>query len=295
MIVAGSSASTAAAAGGVERRTRLQPGEFIAEYLRPLKPVIVADAIDPSSALARWTPELFRERYGSRTVSIDGAAYRFADLIDRIACSSASNPAPYFRNVPIDQWAPELLADVRPLPPHTRPNWLDSRFFPERPSLTALELYIGGAGAAFPVLHFDNLHTHAFLLQVYGSKNYTFYPPDQSALLYPRAGKEANKSAVDDIEHPALDRFPLFARAVPTRCTLRAGELLFVPSGWWHSARILEPSITISANTVNATNWRPFVRDYVASARRHRRPVWRPALSAYMRLFGIVGYLVSLC
>ena len=283
-----------AEAAAVDRRAALQPREFTNTYVRALKPVVITNVIDASSSLTRWTPEFFRQRYGSRSVTIDGVAYQFSDLIDRIVASTAAKPAPYFRNVLIDEWAPELMTDILPLPPYTRPNWLDSRFFPERPSLTSVELYIGGAGAAFPVLHFDNLHTHAFLLQVYGSKEYVFYSPDQSAVLYPRPGSEANKSSVNDIEHPALDRFPLFARAIATRCTLRAGELLFVPSGWWHTARILEPSITVSANTVNASNWRPFLSDYIAGARRHR-PRWRRVLPAYLRLFGVLGYLASLC
>ena len=54
--------------------------------------------------------------------------------------------------------------------------------------MTSIELYIGGAGATFPTLHFDNLHTHAFLMQLYGSKEYVFYSPDQAAWLYPKSG-----------------------------------------------------------------------------------------------------------
>jgi hypothetical protein len=277
--------------GPVERRHQLTRSEFAAQYARPLKPVILTDAFDHWPAKGRWTPAFFRERFGSRTVSVDGADYRIAELLDLIECSTPATPAPYLRNVVIEQWAPELLKDIHPLPPQTQPNWFESRFFPERPSMTSLELYIGGAGATFPTLHFDNLHTHAFLMQLFGTKEYVFYSPDQSPWLYPRQGIEANKSMVEDIEHPDLARFPLFERAVAARCTLHAGETLFVPAGWWHTARILEPSVTVSANTMNASNWKAFIGDYDSRSSRHRR---RSALmSAYLRVFGFIGCLTS--
>ena len=60
------------------------------------------------------------------------------------------------------------------------------RSLPSRGDLSATEVYIGGSGASFPVLHYDNLHTHAFLMQLYGEKEYLAFRPDQAAFLYPR-------------------------------------------------------------------------------------------------------------
>ena len=224
------------------------------QYLRPLKPVILTDAIDEWPARHRWTFEFFRERYGARQITIDGRELFLSDLIEAVQRSTRANPAPYFRNVLLATWAPELLADIDPLPPYTRPNWLDTRLLPDHQSLVAIELYIGGAGAAFPMLHYDNLHTHAFLMQLRGVKEYVFYAPGDGRFLYPRHGSESNKSAIDDVERPNLGQFPLFARASATRCRLNAGEMLFVPAGWWHTARIVEPSITVSAMSFATSN-----------------------------------------
>lgn len=278
----------------VDRCAGLTHRDFIDRYLRPLKPVISLDAIAQWPAMSRWTPEFFVQRFGDRTITIDKQDYTFADFMSLVMGSTPERPSPYFRNVLLENWAPELLADIAPMPHHTRPNWLDSRFFPGKSSLTSVELYIGGKGATFPVLHYDNMHTHAFLMQIYGSKEYVFFPPGQTEYLYPRGGSESNKSSVD-LDHPDLERFPRFAQAVPSRCILKAGEMLFVPAGWWHTARILEPTITISANTVNSSNWAPFIHDYVLSAARHRAAPRATAMSAYLRVFGLIGYLVSMC
>lgn len=37
----------------------------------------------------------------------------------------------------------------------------------------------------------------------------------------------------------------------PLECTLRAGELLFVPRGWWHAALNLEPCVAVTQNFVS--------------------------------------------
>ena len=175
------------------------------------------------------------------------------DLIDRIEASTDDNPAPYLRNQALAEWPPELPADVSPMPDCTRPNWLESRLFPSQGTkLSSVEVYIGGQGAQFPVLHYDGLHTHAFLMQLYGEKEYIAFSPEQTAVPVPAGRRiEANKSRIDDMLHPDLASFPLFDQAEGVRFQLHPGETLFVPAGWWHTARILSPSVTVSINGVN--------------------------------------------
>ena len=72
-----------------------------------------------------------------------------------------------------------------------------------------------------------------------------------------------NHSLIKDIERPDLQKYPEFLKAVPTTFFLEPGELLFVPSHWWHTARILSPSITVSINVLNQSNWGELVQ-YVA-------------------------------
>lgn len=40
----------------------------------------------------------------------------------------------------------------------------------------------------------------------------------------------------------------------PLECTVRAGEVLFVPRGWWHAVLNLEESIAVTQNYVCAAN-----------------------------------------
>eukprot|EP01027_Heterolobosea_sp_BB2_P017533 GEZU01024821.1.p1 GENE.GEZU01024821.1~~GEZU01024821.1.p1 ORF type:complete len:210 (+),score=70.63 GEZU01024821.1:170-799(+) len=40
----------------------------------------------------------------------------------------------------------------------------------------------------------------------------------------------------------------------PFECTLRAGEMIFVPSGWWHTVLNLEESLAVTQNFCNQYN-----------------------------------------
>jgi hypothetical protein len=269
----------------IDRVAGLTHREFVRRYVTPMKPVVLTDATTHWRALASWTPEYFRERYGSVDVVIDGKSWKVREFIDALLAGTPASPAPYLRNVLVEKWIPELMGDISPLPRCTAPNWLDSALFPSSESLRTLEIYIGGAGARFPVLHYDGLHTHAWLMQIQGTKRYVVYPPEQAEYLYPKPGNESNKSSIVDLEHPDLARFPLFTKAVPTVFDLHPGETLFVPSGWWHTVKILTTSITISVNAANQANWGPFVQDFVGS-QRGRSGAVRAALSAYLIALG---------
>jgi hypothetical protein len=136
-------------------------------------------------------------------------------------------------------------------------------------------------------LHYDGLHTHAFLMQLQGVKEYIGFAPDQTPYMYNRSGGpgQPNISEIDDVENWDPRRFPQFGNATGVRFTLHPGETLFMPSGWWHTARILSPSITVSINGANAANWSDFRTDFCRYYMTGRRlPPW--VLNAYLHFVG---------
>ncbi|HTP31890.1 MAG TPA: cupin-like domain-containing protein [Candidatus Acidoferrales bacterium] len=274
-----SSTALPAATLSIERRHKPAYAEFVRDFMRPLRPVIITGALDQWKA-RHWTPEYFQQKYPDHRLTIDGKAYRMADFIDLVLSSNEAHPAPYLRSTYIYRLLPELLEDVRPLPEYFSPNWFTGPLaspLRSRMENGAEQIYIGGKGGKFPFLHYDGWHTHAFLCQLYGTKEFTVYPEDQAPYLYVKP-TQPNSSMVSNLENPDLQKFPLFAKATPTRFRLEAGEILFVPSGLWHTAKMLSPSITVSVNRANASNWSSFRKDLCSSAPGYMKP----AVFAYL-------------
>ncbi len=282
----------------IERREKLSYEEFAKNYLYANKPVIITDALREWPALRRWSPEFFKQEFGKMkftlSENVKGKAdykgngsneveYTMDRFIDRVLSSTEENPAPYFRNQILYDLFPTLKKDIEPLPEYFQPNWLPDHYMVKYVGEVlnrgaALELYIGGKGGAFPVLHYDGAGAHAFLMQVYGLKEFIVYPPNQEQYLYPSPEKE-NLSQINSVDKPDLGKFPLFAKAEPIVFILQPGEMLFIPSHWWHTTKMLSPSISISANVVNQSNWHELI-NFVSM--RRRNPIISLASRVYL-------------
>jgi hypothetical protein len=278
----------AAPAGSVDRRADLPSDRFTADYLIPQLPVVLAGAVRHWPAVAKWSPRFFAERYPDREVPVD-PPLRMPEFIDLVERSDEGHPAPYLHAArKLRDLFPDLVDDVSPLPDYLTPNWLRRRL-PGNLGRRLLrdgqsEIFIGGKGASFPYLHWDELHYTVFICQVYGDKQFILYPPEQSDLLYPEPDRKTH-SRVRDLERPDLGRFPRFAEARPLTCVIGAGDVLFVPGGWWHTTRMPTASITLAVNAANAANWSAVVADL-----REEYAVTRPRLAgvvaAGLRLVG---------
>ena len=264
-------ASDAARTGKIRRRSGLSREEFLREYREPRVPVILTDATTQWPALSKWSPDFFKTRYSSTQVKIDGRyasdgqmGRSLGEMIDAIVNSSPSAPGPYLKNQNLIDLHPELRDDLVPVPTYTLPNWLDgplsgklySRFRRGEP-----EVQIGGPGGAFPSMHYDYGHIHTFLSQIYGRKRVKVFSPAQSEFVYPDAGERHHGSRIPDIDNVDLQKFPLFAQAVPLIADLEPGDTLFIPAGWWHTTRMASVSITVSYNFANSSNWSDLSRE----------------------------------
>lgn len=244
----------------VERRANLPHDEFVRDYCEPRRPVILTDAITHWAAASRWSPEYFAKRVGDRRVTIDGETHLVRDLADLIERSTPEAPAPYLRAQKVAELFPELVGDLEPPMVYSQPNWAYSRLLlPAMRRGRLHEILFGGDGAGFHVLHYDKSHLHAFISQLYGDKDFFVYAPDQTHRLYPK-DSTPNQSPID-IFDPDLERYPDFADAQQIRLTLHPGETVFMPAGWWHTTKMSGPSISVTWNAINDTNWDDFVVD----------------------------------
>ncbi len=270
------------ATGSVERRERLSYEEWAREYLLKNRPVIIQDAMPEWRAMTQWTPELLKQKLGKKPLRIGPDYIPFDEIADAVVNSSDENPGPYLRNVDIEKEIPEIYPDVLPRLRYASPNWKASRLMPKDWIFPdeLVEIFFGGRGTQFPQLHQDWWGMHVFVTQVYGNKRALLFHPDDRPYLYPTK-ENTLFSAVDNFEDPDFARFPKLQNATPHWATLKPGETLFVPPGWWHTTRMLEVSITVITVNWNQTNWGRFVRE-VLRTKGPKNPLKAVGIAAYM-------------
>jgi hypothetical protein len=139
-------------------------------------------------------------------------------------------------------------------------------------------------------LHYDPMDN--YLLQLYGEKQAILAAPSDRKGLYPFADN-VSKSRIDP-EIPDVEAFPLVKDVTFFTATLNAGELLYIPRGWWHFLRAPAQSITVNIwhdpalsvedelealRAVGVAGWMKIARDFVwhgALRRPYLRRLYSP-------------------
>ncbi|RZC17187.1 2-oxoglutarate and iron-dependent oxygenase JMJD4 [Glycine soja] len=123
-------------------------------------------------------------------------------------------------------------------------------------------VYMGVKGSWTP-LHADVFRSYSWSANVCGKKRWLFLDPSQCHLVFDRNMKTCVYNIFDEVSN---SKFPGFSKAIWLECTQNAGEIIFVPSGWYHQVHNLEDTISINHNWFNAYNlswvWNLLLRDY---------------------------------
>jgi histone arginine demethylase JMJD6 len=248
----------------IDRRANLTSNEFLNEYIIPNKPVILTDAAREWKVHSLFTPEYFKTNFPGKTASLKGKQYKMSEYIDMMLASTVENPAPYPWKLDIEKKFPELLEYIHPGFEVMKKNRLKSPLFSERfiPQASTLEIFFGGASGWFPYIHYDLYGMYAIVTQVYGKKEFTLYAPGDEKYLYPDP-EDPWMSTIKDYFKPDYEKYPLFKNATPATVVVSPGETVFVPKGCWHTARSIEPTISIAQDLLVGQNWDVFSRDVV--------------------------------
>ncbi|MCY7352003.1 MAG: cupin-like domain-containing protein [Cytophagaceae bacterium] len=269
----------------VEKKYVMAYEEFAQKHLFANHPVVIGDACKDWPAKDKFTPEFFKTNYGEREVIVEGKRFKLGDFIDLMMSATEDNPAPYPCKLQMDRDYPELVPDVMPRFSYALPDRTHSKLLPGRflGGADTLELFFGSPGGQFPYLHYDYMCLHAYITQVYGQKEFTVMPPEQTPYVYP---KPDNRwvSEVNDAKKPDLEKFPLFAKATPLTFVVGPGETLFIPCGWWHTARSLTPTISVALDCLNASNWTMFMREVKTVG--GQKPLKAKVAQAYLSVLG---------
>jgi len=225
----------------VERRALSGAGDLQARYARASRPLVVLGALEGwdrhalsrESLAGRFGHLRVVPRVGDYVSSAFSSAREYAPMslreyLDLLDAPAGGAPPPYLGNSPVpDELLPFLKA----------PPWFAEGAL-GRPSL-----WLGPAGTVTP-LHRDLVDNA--LAQVWGRKRVILYPPEDSRCFETWRSSEVLDGTRFDPEQPDHAAHPLAREGHPVELTLEAGEVLFLPAGWFHHVRSLAPSLSVN-------------------------------------------------
>ena len=221
----------------------ISPADFIERYAMASRPAVIVDAM-PRCSAGPWTIDRIRSELGDASVHVRTGNYA-ADIYKETMETQELRLGDYLAALGDD------LPD--PAPGTTRPYaasngvpwdwhlWLDHPPFVSEGLCQYAKFWIGPAGTATP-LHRDWLDN--FLSQLVGTKRIALVSPGHAPMLSPRVIHAGLDSCnwVDPFE----PQHPIAAKCDPAFVTLNAGEMLFLPAGWFHDVRSTSFSFSVN-------------------------------------------------
>jgi hypothetical protein len=236
-------------------RKKLPPfKKFLTDYLYPNRPGLFRNAFDHWAA-ARWTPRALVEKVGAATIvevqkdresdrdyEMNSVLHKrsmpFGEFIDTIESKVTNDLYLTANNQALQNTGLSVLAK-------DMGNLGDGYLDPSQ-SAGRTFLWVGPKGIITP-LHHDR--THNLFIQIYGRKRFRLIPAMQAPYMY---NHRAVFSRVDLLD-PKPEAFPLFAQSTIIDITVKAGDLLYIPAGWWHHVMGETTSISLSFTNISGT------------------------------------------
>lgn len=233
--------------------------EFTKKCMEPGKACIITGMMDDWKAMTNWRFEQFQHDpriadgvyVGQRTTPVALTSY-----VKYLKERAANETAPWVI----------FMSDVFDLYPELRRDYSVPDFFSEKDDfLTSLEddlrldwrWIIMAAKRSGSGWHCDPANTTGWLALVQGAKLWGMYPPS----IFQIPGVKNNNYRKRDYDMEDAFYWWIYTRPylksnLPLECVQKPGDIVFIPSGWWHAVLNLEDTVSVTQNFCNKYSFR---------------------------------------
>lgn len=234
--------------GVVPKITAPTPAEFTEAFLNAQRPVIISGATAHWKAHSVWTLEYLRAQIGRKKVLVKESSSNIhpdlfssapsqrveSELGDYIKFISSDNPDRCKRYLSGDEV--RFVADYTSVDSDLEPlsHDFETPQYCDREQIKTVGLWLSAQGVVAS-LHYDADGSHNLNVQVKGKKRVLLFSPNQ--MIYPFSGVNggAHNFSQVNILKPDDARFPGFRTARCVEALLEEGDMLFIPSYWYHA------------------------------------------------------------
>lgn len=232
----------------IDKVSTISSQDFTNTYFKPLKPLVIQNMAKTWPAVTKWTPEFFKEKHGQKQVKVyDGSFVEAGEnYMSGVKTMNLSDYIEQVLNTPQDlrMFLYNIKSEI--------PEIIDDIVFPDlvKGFSKSFVFMFFGCKNSVTQMHFDIDMSHVFHTALYGKKTITLFSYEQSKNLhrYPFTCR-----SYVNIDNPDYQRFPRLKDAKGYQVVLEKGEILFIPSGYWHHVVYDEASYAVSLRCSNST------------------------------------------
>lgn len=227
----------------IERVASISREDFYNNYVKKQKPVVIEKLTEDWPAYHKWNFEYMKNVAGNQVVPLYDdrpvshkdkfnqahAEMKMSEYIDLLE-SKPTNYRIFLYN--LVKQVPVLREDFK---------WPDLglSLIKQMPML-----FFGGRNSKV-FIHYDIDYSNILHFHFHGTKRCVLFAPDQTPYLYKVPHALISREDID-YDNPDFEKFPALKKAKGLVTTLKHGEMLYMPEGYWHYMKYLTPGFSMS-------------------------------------------------
>lgn len=227
----------------IERVKTISKKDFYNNYVKKQQPLVIEQLTHDWPAYEKWNLNYIKEVAGDKIVPLyddrpvshkDGfneahAKMNMAEYIDLLQ-SKPTNYRIFLYN---------LMKEVPALKNDFKWPTVGLRLVKQLPML-----FFGGENSKV-FIHYDIDYSNILHFHFHGEKKCLLFEPNQTRYLYKVPHSLIAHEAID-FDNPDYEKWPALRKAKGLTTTLKHGEMLYMPEGYWHYMKYVTPGFSMS-------------------------------------------------
>ncbi|MFC4689443.1 cupin-like domain-containing protein [Dokdonia genika] len=253
--------------------------EFLRDYVKPQKPVVIEHLIDDWKAYDKWNLAYIKDIAGDKEVPLyDDRPVKHDEGFNQAhATMSMREYVDLLKKEPTNYriFLYNLMKEVPSLKEDFKFPKIGLRLLKQIPML-----FFGGEGSKV-FMHHDIDWANILHFHFEGKKQCVLFPPSETPHLYKVPYSLITREDIN-FDDPDYDKFPNLKKAKGFICHLNHGETLYMPEGYWHYMKYETPGFSMSLRALprKVSNLRKalynvfYMRHYDNFMRRRKGQAW---------------------
>jgi len=231
----------------IPRVKKISKEDFLTQYFKPQKPVVIENFIEDWPAYSKWNLEYMKQIAGNKMVPLyddrpvdykDGfnephATMKMRDYINLLQ----EEPTKYR----IFLW--NILKEVPQLQQDFKYPNIGLNIIKSLPML-----FFGGKDS-HTFMHYDIDFANIFHFHFEGKKQCILFDQKQTKYLYKIPFSLIVREDID-FSNPDFQKWPALKQTKGYSTELKHGEVLYMPEGYWHYMKYITPGFSMSLRTL---------------------------------------------